>query len=131
LRRASPDSVIHAAQWAAGGVSLDDPEPVAWLLDTLHGVAATAAVTRLAIRAATYANLDSVALVASPLKALRSAGASDAVAVLTSRAGSAGISGTILDRPAEALWPGREPSEAPSQLSCRQDLQPKRSQTEL
>lgn len=64
LRRASPDSVIHAAQWAVGGVSLDDPEPVAWLLDTLHEVAATAAVTRLAIRAATYANLDSVALVA-------------------------------------------------------------------
>jgi hypothetical protein len=75
-------------------------------------VAATAAVTRLAIRAATYANLDSVALIASLLKALRSAGASDAVAVLTSRAGSAGISGTILDRPAEALWPGREPNEA-------------------
>jgi glycine cleavage system regulatory protein/spore maturation protein SpmB len=74
------------ADWAAAHASLDNPDAVASLLDTLREAGATGPVTALADRAAAHASLDSPDAVASLLDTLREAGATGPVTVLADRA---------------------------------------------
>ena len=85
------------ADWATAHASLDDPLPVALLLDALRDAGATGQVTTLASRAAAYARLDNAGAVAFLLDALRGAGATGQVATLLDRDPAAH---TSVDNPA-------------------------------
>jgi uncharacterized protein YidB (DUF937 family) len=86
LRKVSPSDTMRAAQWAAGHVSLGDPQGVAWLLGALRAAGAgDAARTLLARDPAAQASLGDLQGVADLLVALDAAGAGDAVRTLLRR----------------------------------------------
>ena len=85
LRQVSPGDTTRAARWAAGHVSLGDPQAVAELLRELRAAGASDAATTLVARdPAGHASLDDPQ-VAELLRELRAAGASDAATTLLAR----------------------------------------------
>jgi uncharacterized protein YidB (DUF937 family) len=85
LGRVCPASVIQAGAWAADQASLDNPTGISRLLEALHKVGATDAVTNLASRAADQASLDNPTGISRLLEALHKVGATGAVTALLDR----------------------------------------------
>jgi hypothetical protein len=86
LHALNPAASLHAAQWAAGHASLDNPYAVANLLRALREAGADQQVSALLDRAAGHVSLDDPYAVRYLLEALREAGADQQVTALLDRA---------------------------------------------